>query len=264
MAAKRKVLALGAGLAGALTLDGAMTQSPHVPELDGVPVRRELSRRLKLPVVVENDANAFVLGEWWKGAAKGAKVAAGLTLGTGVGGGLVLDGHVFRGAHGFAAEFGHIVTDVHGLPCRCGARGCLEAHVSGTALARIVADAAAAQSLDVEPTAKALFEHGRRGEDWANELLDDVANRLGVGLAGLVNALNPDIIVLGGSVARDFDVIRERTIGAMRRNAFREPGKRVRVKVGTLGRDAAMLGAARLAFDRMKQPRAATDRRRNR
>ena len=188
--------------------------------------------------MVENDANAWTLGEYWRGAARGCQNVVLLTLGTGIGGGLVSGGRLLRGANGFAGEIGHIVVDPDGPPCPCGQRGCWERFASGSALARM---AGGRRGEDVTAAAA-------RGDADALELIDRFAWWLALGLANLANILDPSLIVLGGGLIESGGVILEPA-----RRAFRElvegVGHRpdIPIVAATLGERAGAIGAALLA-----------------
>ena len=226
--------------------DGRVFSSPNLHQLDGFDLAGALRRRLEFPVVIENDANAAALGEHWMGAADGCRNAIMVTLGTGVGGGLILNGEIFRGSDGTAGEIGHINVEPYGVPCGCGSVGCLEQYASATAILRMAREldpnlADTATSLDV-------YKAGVAGEANALEVFRRMGFYLGNALAGLVNVLNPDVIVVGGGVAGGWDLFIEHVQTQLRERAFEQPAEHVKLLRAKLGNQAGMFGAARLAL----------------
>jgi len=211
---------------------GEITQSPNLPEWEGTRLGRELSCE------VLNDANGAALGEAWVGGLRGTKAAVLLTLGTGVGGGLILDGRVWSGATGCAGELGHVAVRPEGPKCGCGSTGCLEMYASGTAVAR------AAGAPDGEEAAR----RARAGDARARAAFDGAADALGVVLAGLVNAFNPEAIAIGGGMAKAFDLLAPRIEALIAARAFKLAREGLRLVPAKLGGDAGLLGAARAAF----------------
>jgi glucokinase len=204
--------AVGVGAAGLVDLDGRLTYAPNIPGVRDAPVRDALAAATGRAVVVDNDANAAALGEVAYGAASGARDALVVTLGTGIGGGIVLDGRVLRGAHGFAAEIGHVTVDRDGPRCACGEYGHWEAIASGHALGRMARELvrsgggqailAAAAGDPERVTGRDVGDAARVGDPEALALLDRYADNVALGLAGLANVLDPErIVVAGGLVA---------------------------------------------------------------
>jgi glucokinase len=219
---------------------GVAVRCVHLP-LDGVQVGAVLADRLGRHVAVDNDATCAVLSEWTLGAAKGCDHVALLTLGTGIGGGLVLDGRVYRGAVGAAAELGHVPVDLDGPPCfgDCPGRGCLEALCSGSALAR---DAA---PLFGPITGEQVTRLALEGDARAVELLRAMGEKLGAGLAGIAMTLNPELIVVGGGVMAAGELLLGPARAELRARAL-APSRAVPVVPTALGEDAGMIGAALL------------------
>ncbi len=232
---------------------GVAVRCVHLP-LDGVVVGEAFGARLGVRVAVDNDATCAVLAEWRLGAARGLDHVALLTLGTGIGGGLVLDGRLYRGAVGAAAELGHVPVDLDGPPCfgGCPGRGCLEALCSGSALARDAAAVAAAlpeSSLGRQPaplTGERVTALARAGDPEAVSLLRTLGDRLGAGLAGVAMALNPELVVLGGGVMAAGELVLEPARAELRRRAL-APSRDVPVLAAAFGEEAGMVGAALLA-----------------
>ncbi|MGI8844944.1 MAG: ROK family protein [Thermoleophilaceae bacterium] len=228
--------------------------------LDDFDFAAEVSDRIGLPVVVDNDASAAVLAEHRFGAAKGADHAALVALGTGIGGGLVLGGQVYRGAHGFAGEIGHMVVDHEGEECPgdCPGRGCLEALASGRAIGR-AGERAAAAAPDSE-LGRHLSEHGTVPGDLVTELalagdagsravLAEIGRRLGAGITGLVNLLDLEVVVVGGGAAAAGDLLLDPARAVVAARALPPVAERVRIVPAAFGEEAGMLGAALLAMD---------------
>jgi glucokinase len=249
---------VGVGAAGLVDLDGVMRFAPNLDWRD-YPLRSVLAEELGLPVQVENDANAAAWAEYVVGAGHDASIGAlMLTVGTGVGGGLVMDGKLVRGAHGLAAEVGHIIVSDGGAQCPCGNRGCLEAYASGTAIGRSAREAVAAGTLaegsslyGVEAlTGAEVGAAASAGDASACALLADAGRWLGVGIATLVNALDPEIVIIGGGVAQAGTLLLDPATVAYHERviarAHRELPPVVRAR---LGDDAGVIGAALLGAD---------------
>lgn len=238
---------------------GVSLSSVHLP-LDDVPVRSLLEDRLGLPVLVDNDATAAVIGEARLGAARGARHVVLLTLGTGIGGGLLLDGRVYRGSVGAGAELGHMVVDLDGPECfgDCPGRGCLEALVSGSALARDGLAAARespgsalgrALADGQEIDGRVVTEAALAGDASARAVLERAGLYLGAGLTGLVNAFDPEVIVVGGGVAAAGELLLAPAREVVARRALAPARERVRIVPAGLGQEAGMIGAAALALE---------------
>ena len=242
-----EVLAIGVGVPS--TVDqatGRAVSSVNIPFTD-VPLRDRLEQRFGMPCGLDNDANAAAIAEWQVGAGRGTRHMVMLTLGTGVGGGLILDGKPFRGAVGAAAELGHLVIEHDGRPCQgsCTGRGHLEAYATGVAATRDAEDAFGSGA-----DTRLLLERARDGDERALEILDAIGRRLGSVLGTLVNVFNPEVIVIGGGwgkAAGDY------LLGTAREAMLREalpPGRDlVRVLPAELGPDAGLVGAGFVAFE---------------
>ncbi|MBA2733022.1 MAG: ROK family protein, partial [Acidobacteria bacterium] len=191
---------------------GVVMKAPNVPSLDGFRLAAALQSELQWPAVLENDANAAAVGEMWKGAGQGRSTIICVTLGTGVGGGIILDGKLWRGADGSAGELGHIgVEPFGGVACTCGSRGCLEVFASATAIVRMTREARprypnSPLHTSEELTARSIYESGIEGDELALEVFRRMGISLGVGLASLINIFNPEMIVIGGGVAAGWDL----------------------------------------------------------
>jgi glucokinase len=259
-AAAGDVDAVGFGLPALVERDtGVALWSTHLP-LEGVPFRDLMSERLGLPVQVDNDANVALLAEHRRGAAHGASHAAMVLLGTGIGGGLLLDGRIYRGASGVGAELGHIVVDLHGPDCQgaCPGRGCLEVMASGSAigreaerLARERPDSALGRRLagGGEITGAVATELAHDGDEAARAALALVGERLGAGLVSLVNALNPERIVIGGGAVAAGDLLLDPAREVVAARALPPAAALAEIVPAHFGAESGMLGAALLALD---------------
>lgn len=237
---------------------GRMLYAPNLPKLDGFDISAELADRLSLPVVLENDATAAAIGENWMGASAEFDNVIHITLGTGVGGGLILNGQPFRGIDGTAGEVGHICVEPFGHPCGCGSVGCLEQYSSGSAIVRIAVERSAnfprsKLSRREGLTALDVYQAGVQGDELAIEVFKTMGFYLGIAFAGLVNVLNPEAITIGGGVSNGWDLFINTVREQVAKRAFQQPAERVKLVRATLGDDAGTLGVAYLAVqDRLR------------
>lgn len=254
------VAAVGVGAAGMVDRDGAVHYAPNIPRLIRVPLRQSLADALPVPVVVDNDANVAAWGEVCHGAARGVAYGLVITLGTGVGGGIIIDGQIYRGAHGFGGEVGHWPYDPDGEDCACGERGHWEAAASGDALgARARAHAAAGRAPALvaraggDPgavTGLAVGESAAAGERDGLDLLAEYARDVALGFAGLANILDPELIVVSGGLVELGDLLLDPlrdAFGAHLEGAPYRP--EVPIVAAALGERAGVVGAAALARD---------------
>ena len=253
--------ARAAGLGIPCTIDherGLAIAAVNLPIVD-VPIREIMSERLGIPVVVDNDGNTAALAEHRWGAARDARNAVLLTIGTGIGGGLIIDGAVYRGSTGAGAELGHMVIDHDGPPCQgnCPNNGCAEAIASGTALGREAQmaaeenpDSALGQLLEAgeEVTGRAATVAALAGDEVAIGLIETIGRRLGAFASGLANVFEPDVIVFGGGVLAAGDLILGPVREEVQRRALK-PMNRTRIAQAELGPEAGMIGAATMALD---------------
>lgn len=250
------IAGVGAMAAGPLDLArGVITTPPNLPGWQDVPLRDMLRQAFGLPVLLENDANAQAYGEYRFGAGKGARNLLFVTVSTGIGGGIVMDGRIYHGASGAAGEVGHLPLDPAGPPCGAGHPGDLEAMASGLAIAR---EARAALQRGRCPVLRRLAAEGREvsaetvaeaaalGDADAAEIIERSGRYLGMGLAGLVNVLNPDTVVLGGGLTNIGDRYLAPAREELARRAFPQALADVRVAIGSLGERAGALGAVAL------------------
>ena len=217
------------------------------------PLRDEVSKRVGLPASLDNDANCATLGEWWCGAAKGARHVIGITIGTGIGGGLILDGRLFHGASDVAGEIGHTTIDSTGRRCKCGNYGCLEAYASGPAIAERAREALEGGEPSILPklvnndlskiTAQLVYDAAKKDDDVARQVVRETANFLGAGVANLLNIFNPDVVVIAGGVTQAGAPLFEPLRAEVRRRAFRPAVEACKIVPGTLRGSAGVVGA---------------------
>jgi len=276
------LLGVGIGVPGIIDMQtGMVRESPNLPGWSDYPVRTEIERRLAAPVMLENDANVAAFGEKWLGAGRHVGDMAMLTLGTGVGGGLVLNGKIWHGMTGMAGEFGHMTVEPEGQLCGCGNHGCLEQYASATAIVRMAREAIAkgdapglanAAGSDLEFNAKEIYNLAIQGDEQARRIFRAVGRALGIALAAMVNGLNLEMYVIGGGVCSAWDAFAPTIFDELRRRAMvyaaTAPADPARVPAGAsghvepgegrktiitralLGSDAGLFGAARLPMTR--------------
>ena len=251
-----RVAGVGIGAPGPLDRrSGTVLETPNLGWRN-VPLRDMVSRELGLPAVLDNDANCAAFGEWWLGAGRGSDRLIGLTLGTGIGGGVILGGEVYHGASDAAGEVGHMCVDFDGRLCACGSRGCVEAYASGPAIAARAVEgiangarsilAAHARSDPDAVTAEAVCNAAAAGDDYAARILDEAARILAAAVANLVNLLNPDVIVIGGGVAAAGDLLFGPLRDEVHRRTFRSARDACRIVPAGLPATAGIIGAAGL------------------
>jgi glucokinase len=247
------VVGVGIGSPGPLdTKRGIVLMTPNLGWTN-FPLRDRVSEAVGLPATLDNDANCAIFGEWWRGAARGCRVVVGLTVGTGIGGGIVLDGRIFHGASDIAGEIGHMSIDSTGRRCKCGNYGCLEAYASGSAIAD-----RAVEGIDVGTdtrlpeyvngdletvTAQVVYDAAHDGDEYALEVIKDTARFLGTGIANLINIFNPEITVICGGVT----AAGERLFAPLRKEvalrAFKPAVDVCRIVPGDLPGTAGVYGA---------------------
>lgn len=253
---------LGVGTPGAV--DGrtgkVISLSPNISGWQGMEIGQILRERVNLPVYVDNDVNAMALAESRFGAAVGYKLVVCVAVGTGVGGGIVLDGRLWRGSNHTAGEIGHMSINVNGPLCRCGSKGCLETYCSSTAMMALtkakwqhaippVVDEILEGSLD-NLSVKKLFAAAKKEDEVALSVISETGQLLGLGLAGVVNLLNPDIVVIGGGVADGGAGYVETVAAEIRRRSFSTATENLRIARASLGNDAGFIGAGILGESR--------------
>lgn len=236
--------AIGVGAPGLVTSEGTLARAPNLPGVHDLALRRRLADAVGVEVVVENDAAAAAWAEFSKGAAAAARSMLAVTLGTGVGGGIVLDGQLVRGAHGFAAEIGHVIVREGGRPCVCGKRGCFEAYASGSALGRLARERLGLSGEQV--TAAAV-----RGDAAALVVLGEYAGEVALGLGSLIEILDPEMVVISGGLVEVGDVLLGPVRSALPEFVYSWPHRPPTPLVAAqLGERAGAIGAALLAAER--------------
>jgi glucokinase len=273
---------IGVGVPGIIDLKtGMLREAPNLPGWSESPVQAQIERLLGTRVILENDANVAALGEKWLGAAKGVDDMIMLTLGTGVGGGIVLEGRIWHGMTGMAGEFGHMTVEPEGPQCGCGNRGCVEQYASATAVVRMAKEAIAsgrapalaiAADSDAEFNARAVYNLAIQGDEEARKIFGRVGRALGICIANLVNAFNLPMYVVGGGVASAweafspfiFEELRQRSLiyaataprsplsdgeGASGQVESEGPARTI-ITRALLGSDAGLYGAAQLPMTR--------------
>jgi glucokinase len=252
-ATRDDILGVGIGAPGPLDRErGVVVVAPNLGWRQ-YPLRDAVSEKLGLPATLDNDANCATLGEWWQGAARGARHVVGLTIGTGIGGGIIIDGKLHHGASDVAGEIGHTTIDLTGRYCRCGNYGCLEAYASGPAIAQrareaLERDEVSALHRIVEGdlsrlTAATVYEAAKSGDALARELVRDTATFLGAGIANLLNVFNPDVVVIAGGVTQAGEPLFDPLRAEVRRRAFRPAVDACRIVPGELPGTAGVVGA---------------------
>jgi glucokinase len=255
--ARPGVAAAGLGIPATVDHDRGVAISAVNLPIDNLPIRELVAERTGLPIFVDNDANVAALAEHLYGAARGADNAVMLTIGTGIGGGLILGGEIYRGATGAGAELGHVVIAMDGLPCQgnCPGHGCVETYASGTALGREAREAAQREPdsalgrmrADGEKIdGRAVTELALSGDETAVRVFELVGSRLGVALTSFANIFEPEVIVIGGGVIAAGDLLLEPARREVRARAL-PPMKDTPVRAAELGEDAGMIGAAAMA-----------------
>jgi len=239
------LLGIGVAVPGFIALEkGVVLNSNNIPALENFPIRDELSERLNAPVILENDANAAALGEKWIGAGREFSDLVMLTLGSGVGGGIISNGKVLRGYLGMAGEFGHITVVPNGNPCGCGNRGCVEKHASATAITAM----ARLLGLGDAMSSKEVYELALAGNEKARTIFESVGEILGITLALLINSFNFPLYLVAGGVIAAWDLFAPTMVAETRRRSFAFRTTDTRIERAQLGNQAGLYGAAFLPW----------------
>lgn len=255
-----RVAGIGIGIPGLVNRKtNRIEVMPNLPALSEIDITSELSSQTGLPVILDNDANAAAYGELQVGASRGRREVFFITMGTGIGAGLIINGQIYRGAAGFAGEFGHMTIDPEGIECACGNIGCLETIASGPNIVRrtrerLYRDRTSSLSRlaiprDREFTAEDIARAAREGDEMAQVMMERTGMFLGIALAAVVNLLNVEMVVMGGGVMDAGDLILKPTIKETRRRAFPPSFNSCEIVIAKLGATAGMIGAALMARD---------------
>ena len=256
----KEIAGVGIGSPGPLdTKTGVVILTPNLGWVN-MPLRDRVADSLKLPTVLDNDANCAIFGEWWRGAARGVDDVIGLTIGTGIGGGIVLGGKIYHGASDVAGEIGHMTIDANGRLCKCGNQGCLEAYASGPAIAARAVEGIEAGVETSLPqyvagdlsriTAQVVYEAAHDGDPYALDVVRDTAKLLGAGVASLVNIFNPSVVVICGGVTLAGDKLFGPLTTEVHRRAFKPAWEVCRILPGALTGTAGVYGAAAVFMQR--------------
>jgi glucokinase len=247
---------VGIGVPGFIDIEkGIVVGSSNLPGFNDFPARDEIQRVLGIPIILENDANAAALGEKWIGAGQDVKDLILLTLGTGIGGGVITNGKILHGSHGMAGEFGHMTVYPDGNPCGCGNNGCLEKHASATAIAAMGRMMHFGQEIN---TAEDVFRLAEAGNERARWVFESMGRALGISLASLINAFNFPLYLISGGPLPAWDFFAPSMLAEVRKRSFTFARTGTRIERAQLGADAGLLGAAYLPFQEMLTREAVT------
>jgi glucokinase len=246
-----EITSIGIGSPGGIDIENGVVlgTSPNIENWPGTNIKQDIEKTHKLPCFVDNDANMFILAEHLYGAGKGYNHIVGLTLGTGIGTGLILDGQLYRGSRGVGAELGHCPIVVQGRSCKCGLKGCLEAYASTDALIGFYKKRNPKASDDISP--KWIFDMAKKGDDVAESAINAWAGCLATGIGIAVNLLNPELVVLGGGISSAGGYLHRKVAVAVKKTALPLTSQNLQLKLAELGNKAGWLGAA--AFARVSQ-----------
>ena len=237
---------VGIGVPGYINIDaGVVMGAANLPGFDGFPIRDEVQRHLATPILLENDANAAALGEKWLGAGRDVDNLILLTLGTGIGGGIVSDGKVLHGNHGMAGEFGHMTVIPDGNPCGCGNCGCLEKHASATAIAAMGRMMHFGREIN---SSADVYDLALEGNDRAIRIFEAMGRALGIAIANLINAFDFPLYLISGGPLPAWDFFSPAMFAEIKKRSFTYVRNRTRVEKALLGADAGLFGAAYLPF----------------
>lgn len=233
-----RIKAIGIGVPGPILYEkGLVIEPPNLPGWKRVNLKEILEKEFRVPVFVDNDANCAALAEAYFGSGKNVRHFIYITVSTGIGGGIIINGHLYRGVSGAAGEFGHMIIEPHGFTCGCGNVGCFEAMASGTAIKK----RAGIDAISVELAA-------RQGDKKALQVIEETAHYLAIGIANLVNIFNPQLVVLGGGVMKMRELLLNPVKKEFKKYVLALPGKDVKIVRAKLGTEAGVLGAAALCL----------------
>ncbi|MDD5434466.1 MAG: ROK family protein [Nitrospira sp.] len=257
-----RVVAVGIGSPGIINMEkGVVVTSPNFPGWKNVPLRSLIEKSIDIPVVINNDANSAAYGEKWMGAGRHVSSMICLTLGTGIGGGIILGNKVWHGAHGMGGELGHITVNPHGPRCNCGNHGCLESYSSATGMVRSAVELIntgkrtkllknSGRKLH-SITAKMIYEAAKEGDRLSINTLREAGKYLGIAIAGFINILNPEMVVLTGEVTGAWDYLFPSVKEEIQQRSYTAIMNRTKIVRGRLKGTAGTIGAAGLAWDKL-------------
>ncbi len=254
---EEKICGMGIGFPGPLNAEtGTIFNPPNLNGWDNVPLKDILEKEMKVPVAIENDANAAALGEWWKGAGSGTSSLFCITLGTGVGGGMVLDGKVWHGASSIAGEIGHTTVIRDGIKCTCGNTGCLEIYTCSGGILKRVNDALLKErdngKFQLLTNLKQIDQMVMQGNEVVLKIIKETGVILGIAIANLANLLNPEMVVLFGGVTNLGANLIEPLKEEVKRRAFKKATDALRIELSRLGDNSGILGAARNILSKLQ------------
>ena len=250
------VQSVGVGVPGPVLNSRVVKFWANFPWKNGVDLALEFEKNLGKPVKADNDVNVITLGEMWKGSAQGYKNVLGLAIGTGIGGGIIIDGKLVSGENGAGGEVGHIKVERDGKLCGCGQKGCWEAYASATGLIREAQSRLAVnktnglyeQVIGRDLEAKDIFDVAKEGDAFALDLVDYEADYIALGIGNLLNVLDPEIVVVGGGVSLAGDILFDKVKERLKKYAFPSTTENLKIVAASLGNDAGILGAAYLGM----------------
>lgn len=258
---RNRIIGIGVGCPGSINFDQGISQAmtPHIPQWRGLNIRKRLEQAFKIPVFVENDVNAMAWGEKTWGAGQGVNNIVCLTLGTGIGGAIILDGKLYRGPHYYAGEIGHMKIGTDGPRCDCGAYGCLESFFSGPAIVRDFIKAVKGKprhSLVLKQVknrldkikAKMIFKAAWKNDYLARQVVNRAIHYLGRALASIINIFDCELVILGGRIASDGELLLRPLRRIVKTNIMPSPVRQYRIVTSQLGEKAGLFGAAALVF----------------
>jgi glucokinase len=264
----KQLVAIGVGVPGAInTQKGIITRSPNLPGWAGIPIRKILRYAFHVPTFLDNDANVACLGEKYFGAGRSFGNFVYITVSTGIGAGVVANGRLMHGVGGYAGEVGHVVVHPNGRECNCGKRGCLEAYASGTAMAKTAQErirrlsrvqrkksmlARCLEERQGKISAANIAVAANAGERLARDIFEEAGHDLGLGLSSVIQLLNPEAIILGGSVTKAYPLFRKAMTKALKENAWSVPLKECTILRSPLGDEVADLGTIALVKENMR------------
>lgn len=254
------ILGIGMGTPGSVNRkDGTVIGAYNLNWKTLQPIRKQIETAIGVPFYLDNDANVAALGEQWVGAGNSEPDVSFITLGTGVGSGLIVDGQLIHGAIDSAGEIGHVTVEPNGYECTCGKRGCLEQYASATGVVRLAHDMSKSTDFESELLevikannnidSKLIFDQAKRGDKFADKVVDRFSFYLGLALANAANLLNPSTIVLGGGVSKAGDFLVDKVSKVVEEYTFPTIRKVTKIKLAELGNDAGMIGAASLVLN---------------